>query len=288
VIKKFFRAAWRVVTAPFRLIAWPFRAFNRFLNHDPDDVPLADAFANTLEDPSALIDHLEALRRHILRSMVVLIIAVLASTPIATTLLDWLAIPIGGMDQLQAIEPTEPIGAFMRATMLSGVALSMPWAGFELFMFVNPGLRPRERKLLLVIIPVAILLFLAGMAFTYYVMLPAALPFLLGIIEVETNITISSYFGLVTKLLFWVGVIFQFPLIIMGLATVGLVEAGSLLRGWRYAVAGISLVAAAITPTVDPVNMGIVMIPMIVLYFLSIGLAALAQRARTRRMEEPS
>jgi hypothetical protein len=111
-----------------------------------------------------------------------------------------------------------------------------------------------------VIIPVAVLLFLAGMAFTYFVMLPAALPFLLGIIEVETNITISSYFGLVTKLLFWVGVIFQFPLIIMGLATVGLVEAGSLLRGWRYAVAGISLVAAAITPTVDPVNMGIVMI----------------------------
>jgi sec-independent protein translocase protein TatC len=285
VIKKFLKMVWRVVSAPFRLIAWPFRAFNRFLNHDPADVPLADAFANTLEDPSALIDHLEALRRHILRSMVVLIIAIIASTPIATVLLDWLAIPIGGIDQLQAIEPTEPIGAFMRATMLSGVALSMPWAGFELFMFVNPGLRPRERKLLLVIIPVAVLLFLAGMAFTYFVMLPAALPFLLGIIEVETNITISSYFGLVTKLLFWVGVIFQVPLIIMGLATVGLVEAGSLLRGWRYAVAGISLVAAAITPTVDPVNMGIVMIPMIVLYFLSIGLAAIAQRARSRRVE---
>lgn len=286
MIKRFLKAVWWVITAPFRLIAWPFRAFNRFLNHDPDDVPLADAFANTLENPAALIDHLEALRRHILRSMVVLIIAVLASTPIATTLLDWLAIPIGGIDQLQAIEPTEPIGAFMRATMLSGVAVSMPWVGFELFLFVNPGLKPRERKLLIVIVPVAVLLFLAGMAFTYYVMLPAALPFLLGIVEVETNITISSYFSLVTKLLFWVGVIFQFPLIIMGLATVGLVKAGSLLRGWRYAVAAISVVAAAITPTVDPINMGIVMIPMIVLYFLSIGLAAIAQRARTRREEQ--
>jgi sec-independent protein translocase protein TatC len=288
LIKRFFRAFWRVVTAPLRAIAWPFRAFNRFLNQDPEDVPLADAFANTLEDPAALIDHLEALRRHILRSMVVVIIAVLASTPIASTLLNWLAVPIGGIDQLQAIEPTEPIGAFMRATMLSGVAISMPWVSFELFLFVNPGLKPRERKLLLVIVPVAVLLFLAGIAFTYYVMLPAALPFLLGIVQVETNITISSYFSLVTKLLFWVGVTFQFPLIIMGLATVGLVKASSLLRGWRYAVAGISVVAAAITPTVDPVNMGIVMIPMIVLYFLSIGLAAVAQRARTRRTEKAS
>jgi sec-independent protein translocase protein TatC len=288
MIKRVLRAIWRIITAPFRAIAWPFRAFNRFLNQDPEDVPLADAFANTLEDPSALIDHLEALRRHILRSMVVLIIAVLASTPIASTLLDWLAMPIGGIDQLQAIEPTEPIGAFMGATLLSGVAVSMPWVGFEFFLFVNPGLKPRERKLLLVIVPVAVLLFLAGIAFTYYVMLPAALPFLLGIVNVETNITLSSYFSLVTKLLFWVGVTFQFPLIIMGLATVGLVKASSLLRGWRYAVAGIAVVAAAVTPTVDPVNMGIVMIPMIILYFLSIGLAAIAERARTRRTEKES
>jgi sec-independent protein translocase protein TatC len=218
--------------------------------------------------------------------MVVLIIAVVASTPIATTILDWLAVPIGGMDQLQAIEPTEPIGAFMRATLLSGVAISMPWVGFELFLFANPGLRPRERKLLLVIVPAAVLLFLAGMAFTYFIMLPAALPFLLGIIQVEANITISSYFGLVTKMLFWVGIVVQFPLIIMALATIGLVKASSLLRGWRYAVAGIAVVAAAITPTIDPVNMGIVMIPMVVLYFISIGLAAIAQRARTRRQEE--
>lgn len=286
LIKRLLNALWLIISAPFRLVAWPFRAFNRFLNHDPEDVPLADAFANTLEDPAALIDHLEALRRHILRSMVVLIIAVIASTPIANTLLEWLAIPIGGIEQLQAIEPTEPIGAFMRATLLSGVAVSMPWVGFELFLFVNPGLKPRERKMLLVIVPVAVLLFLAGMAFTYFVMLPAALPFLLGIIQVETNITISSYFGLVTKLLFWVGVIFQFPLIIMGLATVGLVKAGSLLRGWRYAVTGIAIVAAAITPTVDPINMAIVMVPMVVLYFVSIGLAVIAERARARRQNE--
>ena len=80
--------------------------------------------------------------------------------------------------------------------------------------------------------------------------------------------------------MFWIGIAFQFPLVIYTLAGLGIVKAKSLARGWRFAILGIAILAAAITPTIDPVNMALVMIPMIVLYFLSIGLAALAQRKR--------
>ena len=82
--------------------------------------------------------------------------------------------------------------------------------------------------------------------------------------------------------MFWIGLAFQFPLVIYALAALGVIRARSLLQGWRFAVVGIAVIAAAATPTIDPVNMGLVMLPMIVLYFLSIGLAAMAGRGRRR------
>jgi sec-independent protein translocase protein TatC len=82
--------------------------------------------------------------------------------------------------------------------------------------------------------------------------------------------------------MFWIGVAFEFPLIIYLLAVVGIVNARMLWRAWRVAIVGIAVLAAAITPTIDPVNMGLVMAPMTVLYFVSIGLAAIAERGRNR------
>jgi sec-independent protein translocase protein TatC len=85
--------------------------------------------------------------------------------------------------------------------------------------------------------------------------------------------------------MFWIGVSFQFPLIIYGLAALGVVNARSLIKGWRFAILGIAVLAAAVTPTIDPVNMGLVMLPMIVLYFVSIGMAGIASRGRFRRQK---
>jgi sec-independent protein translocase protein TatC len=145
---------------------------------------------------------------------------------------------------------------------------------------MNPGLKRRERALLIVAIPIATLLFLLGMAFAYYIMLPVALPFLLNFLGIVTVPRPSNYIRFVTGVMFWIGIAFQFPLIIYTLAGLGVVKAKSLASGWRFAILGIAILAAAITPTIDPVNMALVMAPMIVLYFLSIGLAALAQRRR--------
>ncbi|MGB2895933.1 MAG: twin-arginine translocase subunit TatC [Anaerolineales bacterium] len=282
MIRAFFRKLWHLITTPFRWIARPFLKLRDFLNFEPEDTPIADVFSRMVEEPSILIDHLEALRRHLLRAIVVLIIAVLASTLFAKQALEWLAGPINGLDQLQAIEVTESISVFMRVSLLTGFVIALPYIGIEVFAFLNPGLRRRERVLLLTSIPAATLLFVLGIAFTYYILLTPALDFLLHFMDINAAIRPANYVQFVTGLMFWIGIAFQFPLIVYALAGIGIVNASTLLRGWRFAILGIAILAAAVTPTIDPINMGLVMVPMVLIYFISIGLAAIAGRGRMR------
>lgn len=278
MMSKILRRIRDAITLPFRLVAKPCRAFRNFLEYEPEDTPIGDALTRAIEEPSALIEHLEALRGHIIRSIVVLVIMVLVSMTFAGLVLDWLAEPIGGIDTLQSIEVTESIGAFMRVSLLTGFALALPYVSAEIFAYVNPGLKPRERKALLAITPFATLLFLAGMAFAYYVMLPVALPFMLGFIGINTVPRPSSYIRFVTGVMFWIGIAFQFPLVIYSMARLGFVRVRTLANGWRVAILVIAILAAVVTPTIDPINMAIVMLPMILLYFISIAAAAIAQR----------
>ncbi len=288
MIRNFLRKLWYYLGAPFRLIARPFHAWGRFLNHEPEDTPIADVFSQTLESPSLLIEHIEALRRHLFRSLIVLAIMVVLSTFFAARILDWLSVPIGGIEQLQSIEVTESLGVFMRVVLITGFVFALPYIGFEVFAFLNPGLRRQERVLILTAIPFSTLLFLLGMAFAYFVMLPTALPFLLDFMGITTVPRPANYIRFVTGMMFWIGIAFQFPLIIYALAGLGIVDAKALRQGWRIAIIAIAVLAAAITPTIDPVNMGLVMAPMILLYFLSIGLAAFAGRRRARGLSQDS
>jgi sec-independent protein translocase protein TatC len=274
---------WRLLTAPFRLVARPFRAVHHFLTYEPEDAPTGDVLSRTLENPSGLLEHIDALRRHLTRALLVLVVTTGISFALAPRILDFLAEPIGGISSLQAIEVTESIGAFMRVSLLSGFALAFPYIAAELFAFAQPGLRRRERLLLLATIPAGFVLFVGGMVFAFKVMLPAALPFLLTFMGIRTVPRPSNYINFVTSMLFWIGLAFEFPLVVYALAAIGIVDARSLWRGWRVAVIGIGVMAAVITPTPDPVNMALVMGPMIVLYFVGVGLAAIAGRGRRQR-----
>jgi sec-independent protein translocase protein TatC len=285
-MKAALRRIGRVLSAPIRLLTRPFRALRDFINYEPDETPIGEVFVRTVEHPTVLIDHLEALRGHVLRSIAVLVVTVLVSTIFTRQAIEFLARPIGGLEALQAIEVTESLGAFMRVALLCGIVIAMPYIVMEVFAFLNPGLRRRERVTILVIIPVATLLFLLGAAFAYYIMFPAALPFLLNFLGISAAIRPANYIRFVTGLMFWIGIAFQFPIIIYALAALGIVNAGLLIRGWRFAILGIAILAAAVTPTVDPVNMGLVMLPMILLYFISIGLAAIATRRRKKNQPE--
>ncbi len=279
-MKKFLRRLLHILTAPVRLVTSPFRRLSTWLNQEPEETPTAEVFSKTFEQPSLLVDHLEALRRHLLRALLFLIITTAISVTFSRGILGWLTAPIGGIQELRAIEVTEAIGAFMRISLLSGVVLGLPYILFEIFLFLNPALRPSERKLTLVLLPVGTLLFVAGMAFAYYVMLPAALPFLLNFLGIPAELRPASYIQFVTGVMFWLGVAFEFPLLVYILALMRVVNARMLWRGWRIAIVAIAVLAAMITPTIDPVNMALVMAPMTVLYFLGIGMAALARRGQ--------
>jgi len=273
----------RILTAPFRWIAWPFKKLRDFINYEASDSSLSEVLAQSLEKPTDLLEHLTALRGVLIRSVIALLITTTISFAFAPRILEFLSIPIGGTDTLQAIEVTESVGAFMRVSLLSGLVIAFPYIWIEFFVFIHPGLKRRERVFVLTAMPFATLLFLAGLAFAYYIMLPAALDFLLDFMDISTVPRPSNYIRFVTGIMFWIGVAFQFPLIIYTLAAIGLVRARLLLEGWRIAVVAIAVLAAAVTPTVDPVNMGLVMAPMIVLYLLSILLAAAAERRHQRR-----
>jgi len=288
MIRRFFAFLWRLLTFPFRLVARPFRALASAISQEPEDTPAVEAFSRTLENPFLLLEHLEALRGHLLRLVAALALTTAVGFAFAARVLDWLARPIGGIQSLQAIEVTESVSAFMRVSLLTGFVLAFPYICLELFLFIAPGLKRRERFLVLTTIPVAFVLFVAGLSFAYYVMLPVALPFLLNFMGITTVPRPANYIRFVTGLLFWIGMSFQFPLIIYAMAALGMVRARMLVEGWRIAIVIIAVVAAAVTPTVDPVNMGLVMAPMILLYFFGIGLAAFAERTRTRRIEKES
>jgi sec-independent protein translocase protein TatC len=285
-----FHALWQILTFPFRLLgkllALPGKAFKRaraFLTEEPDDQPLPEAFSTAVNQPSILLEHVDALRRHLLRMIIALVIGVAISATFTTRIVDVLSNPIGGIDTLQAIDVTESVGVFMRVALIAGFILALPYIAFELWLFAAPGLRPRSRQLGLIGIPLTLVFFVGGVAFAYYLLLPTALPFLLSFMGVHTVPRISSYVNFVTGLLFWIGIAFEFPLVIYVLSLMGIVKPKMLAKAWRYAIVIIAIIAAAVTPTVDPVNMSLVMAPMILLYFLSIGLSYLAVVRQRRR-----
>lgn len=293
-MKRLLKFLWRVITFPFVLVfnilAFPFRLIRRaheFLNRELDeDRPLMDTFAAIASEQQArasLWEHVEVFRMHLLRMVIALAIGVGVSFYFTIPLMEYLAVPAGGLDKLQAIQVTEEIGVFMRVALMSGIAIALPYLAFELWLFTAPGLRPRERKMGLAGIPLATILFLSGMAFTFYALLPAALPFLKGFTKISEFWTAREYFKFVTGLMLWIGLFFEFPLVIYILTSIGFVKPHILLQQWRLAVVIIAVIAAVITPTVDPVNMGLVMLPMTLLYFISIGLSYIAYAGRRRR-----
>lgn len=288
-MRKALRSIWRILTAPFRFIFWLFRAiggwFSRrisevrlFFTEEIEDAPVGEALNKAIDNPMGLLEHLDALRKHLMRSVLALAITTAFSFTFFTPILELLSRPLeGGIESLVAIEVTEPIGTVMRVSLLTGFAMAFPYIGFELFLFAAPGLSRRARIYGLLSIPVATVFFIGGMAFAYFVMLPTALPFLLNFMGITTIPRPSSYVKFVTSLMFWIGIAFEFPLVIFLMAKLGWVNARVLLKQWRFAVVIISVISALITPTVDPVNMSLVMLPMVLLYAFSILLAFIAQ-----------
>lgn len=242
------------------------------------------------ESEMSIWDHIGELRKRLMWGLGALILTTGASVVfLATYFINFLARPIGGLDKLVAIEVTESVGVYMRVSLLAGFIMALPLIVYEILAFVVPGLYDNEKRWVFSAIPIATLLFLAGAAFTYLIMLPAALPFLLGFLDingegVKALPRVSTYIGFVTNLMFWIGLSFETPLVVFMLAKLHVVTPSFLLKQWRFAIIIIALMSAMITPTVDPVNMGLLMAPLFAIYLLSILFAAIA--VRTSKSED--
>lgn len=235
-----------------------------------------------VKESMSIWDHLNELRSRLFKAVIGLLVATVISFVISQQLVTWMAVPIGGLQNLVSIEVTENIGVFMRVSLLAGFILSLPFILYQVLAFIMPGLTDVERRWLFISIPLASVFFVIGVAFAYYVMLPTALPFLVSFLGVRTTPRLSNYFDFTLNLMFWIGLSFELPLVIFILAKLKIVNAKMLANQWRIALVVIALIAAVATPTPDPINMSILMAPLFALYLLSIFFAFVARRGESK------
>jgi sec-independent protein translocase protein TatC len=221
--------------------------------------------------------HIGELRNRIFKALVALVVTTTFSFMIADWLVDFLASPIGGKAALVSIEVTENISIFMKVSLLAGFILAFPFILYQLLAYILPGLLPNEKRWVLFSLPFATAMFVVGVGFAFEVMLPTALPFLTNFMGIKTMPRPNNYFDFVTNLLFWIGISFETPLFMFILARFKVITAEQLAKQWRIAVIIIAIAAAIITPTPDPINMSLLMAPLLALYGLSIILAKIAR-----------
>jgi sec-independent protein translocase protein TatC len=224
-----------------------------------------------------IMGHLRELRNVLIKCAIALAFTSAIAFAFTTPILQFLIAPYGAV--LETIDPTENVTTYFRVALVAGAVLAMPFLVYFIWTFIAPGLEKRERRYVRFIVPGATVLFVVGVAFAWFIMLPAAIHFLADFEPdiFKTSWRASAYIPFVTSLMFWIGVAFELPLIVFFLAKLKIVTAKKLLSWWRFAVVGAAVVAALITPTVDPFNMALVMGPLVLLYFLSIFMARLAR-----------
>jgi sec-independent protein translocase protein TatC len=230
------------------------------------------------EKSLSILGHLAELRVRLTWAAAGLALATFASFAFTEKLLDFLIKPYD--KQLQTLSPTEGLQTYFRVALVSGITIAMPWILYQFWRFIAPGLHQQEKRYVYVFVPSATILFLTGAAFCWFVLLPSAVSFLGNFMPsiFSAEWTSQEYIGFATSFIVWVGVSFQIPLIIYFLSRFGILTSHALREHWRVAIVVIAIVAAAVTPSIDPLTMILTMIPLFFLYGLSIILASIGQR----------
>lgn len=223
-----------------------------------------------------VIEHLDELRTRIIRSLFALIVAFFAALAVGKEAVRILEAPAGGI-QFQALSLEEPVLVYFKVSFYLAIVIACPWLLMEVVQFIGPGLRRNERRILAPIVFGSPLLFITGAAFAYFCVLPPMLHFFNSFGEGISPIhqRLDFYISLVSSIMMYMGLCFQLPIIIFALALAGLVNSRQLVKIWRYAVFGASVVALIITPDPTAFSMLIVMGALIGLYFLSVLLLKL-------------
>jgi sec-independent protein translocase protein TatC len=228
-----------------------------------------------------LLGHFKELRKRIIISVIAVVITTAVSFIFYEWIFDVLLRPAQDI-QLVFIEMTEMVGTIMRVCLGAGLILAMPFLTVQAVLFIAPALTRREKRYVYMILPWIAVMFVGGVVFGYFILIPPATSFLLtfGSDIAVPQIKIGNYISVITRLLLAAGLIFELPVVLTFLARIGVVNSRWLAGKRKIAIIVTFLLAAIITPTFDPINQSLVAVPLIILYELGIWLAKLVERKK--------
>jgi sec-independent protein translocase protein TatC len=230
-----------------------------------------------------LAQHLAELRRRLIVSVIAFLVGSAVAAAFYQGLLDLLQHPYCRAAPhhcaFYVTGPLDPLTLRIQMAAFGGLVLASPVILFQLWRFITPGLYPHEKRYVIPFVSASIALFVAGCALAYSVF-PHALAFLraVGGPSLHQILSPTQYLSLILLMMFLFGVTFEFPVLLVGLQLANVVRPVQLLRAWRWAVIGLTLVAAVFTPSADPLSMLVLAVPLIAFYFLSIGIGTLLKR----------
>jgi sec-independent protein translocase protein TatC len=234
------------------------------------------------EKKLSVLGHLEEVRGRLTWSLIAVLVCICISFPLVNYILPFLMKPLPGLD-LYYTTVTGLLGSYMKVCLYTGLVLSGPCLVYQFIMFINPALTRKEKGYLYTLLPGVILLFLGGVFFCYYILLPPALNFLYNTFpgyvggDIQPWWTVSDYISIISRLLFWIGVVFEIPLLMFFLSKIHVISPQWVIRKWKWAVVIAFILGGVITPTFDPVNQTLVAAPIIVLFMLGYVMARLAR-----------
>jgi sec-independent protein translocase protein TatC len=223
----------------------------------------------------SLMQHLGELRDRLVVASVAVVVTTAIAFFFAKDIILALEAPAHLGKPLQIISPTEGFTTYMRVALFSGIALAMPVILYEIYAYVDPALRPKERKFILLMGPFVLALFVGGMAFCYFVLLPQAIGFLFtfGSDVFEAAPRASEYISFVTTFILGIGLVAEMPVVIFVLTRIGIVSRSWLAKRRGYVLILCFIIGAIITPTPDPFNQTLVSVPIYLLFELGLLLS---------------
>jgi len=225
----------------------------------------------------SLVQHLSEFRDRLMVAAIAVVLTTAISFIFTTQIIEILIRPAGEGIRLISLSPTENFTTYMRVALFSGIALAMPVILYEIYMYIDPALHPNERRFALTAGPFVLGLFIFGMLFCYFLVLPNAIQFLTHFAEqvFDNQLRASEYLSFVTTFILGMGLVFEMPVLIFVLIKLGVVSRNWLAARRRYVFLISFILAAVITPTPDPFNQSLVALPMYLLFELGLLLSRL-------------
>lgn len=235
----------------------------------------------------SILEHLDEIKRRMIRVFIAFIICTVLAAVFYEQIFDFLQEPArqaleNADGDIIFTQVAEAWGAAMKVAVIIGFTLTMPYLLLELTLFLRTGLEPQERRYLYFFFPFATLSFAAGVWFGFAMLIPPAIKFLLTFgAELATPYpTIGSYVGLLISLSFWMGLIFEVPIVMFFLTKLGMANSAWFLKQWRWMILFAFILGAIVTPTFDPVTQSLVAGPVILLYATGTAMARFAERGK--------